>query len=176
MRPVTAAIATTLCLVGFSPVMAQQAAFQVPQSIRSQHQQIITRLEHFAESKDKDSADAAQKAAAFLKEHYAKEEQFVLPPLGLLPRIAKGEISKNMKPAIEMADRTKSALAEFSDDHIKITSLMNELITAGNRNKDDDLVRLATQVAAQSLNDVEVNQPTTVLIGDYLRRRFSRGP
>lgn len=174
MRLVTAAIATALCLVGFLPVMAQQAVFQVPQSIRSEHQQIIARLEHFSESKDKESADAAQKAAAFLKEHYAKEEQFVLPPLSLLPRIAKGEISKNMRQAIEMADRTKSALTEFSDDHIKITSLMNDLITAGKKNKDDDLVRLATRVAAQSLNDIEVNQPTAILIGDYLRRRFSR--
>src|ERR1044071_3130927 len=97
MRPVTAAIATILCLIGFSPVMAEQAV-QVPQSIRLQHQQIIMRLEHFAESKDKDMAAAAQNAAVFLKEHYAKEEQFVLPPLGLLPRIAKGEISKDMEP------------------------------------------------------------------------------
>lgn len=174
MRPVTAAIAITVCLVGCLPVMAQQAAFQVPQSIRLQHQQILARLEHYAQSKDKESADAAQKAAAFLKEHYAKEEQFVLPPLSLLPRIAKGEISKDMRPAIEMADRTKSALPEFSDDHTKITSLMNDLITVGKKHKNDDLVRLATRVAAQSLNDIEVNQPTTILIGDYLRRRVLR--
>ena len=58
----------------------------------------------------------------------------MLPPLDLLPRIAKSEISKNMKLAIEMADRTKSALAEFSDDHIKITSLMNDLIAVGKKN------------------------------------------
>ena len=174
MHPVTAAIAAFLYLVGFSPVMAQQAALQVPQSIRVQHQQIISRLEHFAESKDKESAAAAQKAVAFLKEHYAKEEQFVLPPLGLLPRIAKGETSKDMEPAIAMADRTKSALADFTNDHIKITSLMNDLIAVGKKKKDDDLVRLATRVATQSLNDIEVNQPTTILIGDYLRQRFSR--
>jgi hypothetical protein len=175
MRPVTAVMAAVLYLLTFSSVIAQQPALQVPQSILLQHQQIIDRLEHFSKSEDIESADTAQKALAFLKEHYAKEEQFVLPPLDLLPRIAKGEISKNMKRAIEMAGRTKSALAEFSDDdHIKITSLMNDLIAVGKKNKDDDLVRLATRVAAQSLNDLEVNQPTAILIGDYLRRRFSR--
>ena len=98
----------------------------------------------------------------------------MLPPLGLLPRIAKGEISKDMEPAIAMADRTKSALADFANDHVKITSLMNDLIAVGKKKKDDDLVRFATRVAAQSLNDIEVNHPTTILIGDYLRQRFSR--
>lgn len=174
MRPVVVAIAAALYMLGFWPVMAQQAALQVPQSIRLQHEQIISRLNHFAQSKDKESAAAAQKATAFLKEHYAREEQFVLPPLSLLPRIAKGEISKDMEPVIAMADRTKSALSDFENDHIKITSLMNELIAVGKKKKNEELVRLATRIAAQSLNDIEVNQPTTILIGDYLRQRLSR--
>lgn len=172
MRPISVAIAVTLCMLGVSPVMAQDT-LQVPQSIRLQHEQILSRLNHFAESKDKESAAAAQRAAAFLKEHYAKEEQFVLAPLGLLPRIARGEISKDMEPAIAMAEHTKSALSDFENDHVQITTLMNELIAVGKKKKDDDLVRLATRVAAQSLNDVEVNQPTTILIGDYLRQRLS---
>jgi hypothetical protein len=131
-------------------------------------------LSHFARSKDREFAAAAQKAVTFLKEHYAKEQQYVLPPLGLLPLIAKGEISKDMETAIAMADRTKSALSDFQNDHAKITELMNELITVGRKKKNDELVRLATRVAAQSLNDIEVNQPTTILIGDYLRQRLSR--
>jgi hypothetical protein len=173
MRPITAAVAGILYIAGLSPSLAQQAALQVPQSIRHEHQQILSRLDHFAQGKDNETAVAAQKAAAFLKGHYANEEQFVLPPLSLLPRIAKGEISKDMEPAIAMADRTKSALPDFGNDHIKITSLMNDLIAVGKK-KDDDLVRLATRVAAQSLNDIEVNQPTAILIGDYLRRGLSR--
>ena len=172
MRPLMITIAATLCVLRASPVMAQ-ATLQVPQSIRLQHEQIISRLDHLSASKDRDSAAAAKKAAAFLKEHYAKEEQFFLIPLGLLPSIAKGELSKDMEPAIAMADHTKSALSDFENDHIKITSLMNELIAVGKKKKDEDLVRLATRVAAQSLNDVEVNQPTAILIGEYLRQRLS---
>jgi hypothetical protein len=173
MRPFTFAMVAILCVLGVGPVMAQDI-LQVPQSIRLQHEQIISRLNHFAQSKDKESAAAAQKAADILKEHYAKEEQFVLPPLGLLPRIAKGEVSRDMEPAIAMANRTKSALPDFENDHIKITSLMNELIAVGKKKKNEELVRLATRVAAQSLNDIEVNQPTTILIGDYVRLRVPR--
>ena len=171
MRRVTVPIAAAVCLLDVSRVIAQPV--QVPQSIRLQHEQILSRLDHFAQGKDDESAAAAHKAATFLKEHYAKEEQFMLPPLGLLSRIAKGEVSRDMEPAVAMADRTKSALRDFENDHIKITSLMNDLIEVGKRKKNDELVRLATRVAAQSLNDIEVNQPTAVVIGDYLRQRLS---
>lgn len=172
MRPVTIATAAALCILGITPLMAQ-GGLQVPQSIRLQHEQIINRLNHFAQSKDKEEAAAAQKAVTALNEHYAKEEQ-LLAPLGLLSRIAKGEVSKDMEPAIALADRTKSALPEFESGHIRITSLMNELIEVGRKKRNEELVRLATRVAAQSLNDVEVNQPTAILIGDYLRLRLSR--
>ena len=54
-----------------------------------------------------------------------------------------------------MADRTRAALAELQNDHLQITSLMNELIEAGKADHDEELTKLATRVAIQSLNDVE---------------------
>jgi hypothetical protein len=173
MRAITLAVAALMCIFSFSAVTAEQAKLQVPQSMRLQHEQIVSRLEHFASRKGAHSA-AAQRAVTFLKKHYAKEEEFVLPTLSLLPRLAKGEIAKDMEPAIAMADRTKSAQSEFQNDHINITSLMNELIEAGKKKRDEELVRFATRVAAQSLNDIEVAHPTAILIGDYVRLRLSR--
>lgn len=43
-------------------------AAEVPQSIRFQHEQTISRLSHFAQSEDREFAAAAQKAVTFLKE------------------------------------------------------------------------------------------------------------
>jgi hypothetical protein len=51
---------------------------------------------------------------------------------------------------------------------------MNELIAAGKNARDDELVRLATRIATQSLNDIEVVQPTTIMIGNYLRQRLPK--
>ena len=158
---------------------ADQSALQVPQSIRYEHDQIIKDLTNFAK-REVAYAAVVQKALTVIKAHYAKEEAFVLPPLALLPKIAKGAISKDMsskelEPAIAMADRTKAALPELQNDHIQITSLMNELIEAGQADHDEELTRLATRVATQSLNDLEITQPTTILIGDYLRLRLATG-
>jgi hypothetical protein len=151
-----------------------QTSLQIPQSIRHQHEQIISRLAVFAKDKGP-VGTAASKALAFLKDHYAQEEAFVLPPLGLLSRIAKGEISKDMEPAIAMADRTRAALPEFQKDHAQITSLMNELVEVGKSTGNDELLTLATRIASQSLNDMEVVQPTTIIIGNYVRERLSKG-
>lgn len=153
---------------------AEQSALQVPQSIRYEHEQIIKDLASFAK-REVAHAASVQKALIVIKAHYAKEEAFVLPPLALLPQIAKGAISKGADTAIAMADRTKAALPELENDHLQITSLMNELIEAGKTDHDEELIQLATRVAIQSLNDFEIAQPTTILIGDRLRRRLARG-
>jgi hypothetical protein len=153
---------------------AGQSALQIPQSIRYEHEQIIKELTNVAK-REVAHAVPAQKALTVIKAHYAKEEAFVLPPLALLPQIAKGAISKDMEPAIAMAERTHAALPELQNDHLQITSLMNELIEAGKAGHDEELIQLATRVAVQSLNDVEIAQPTTILIGDYLRRRLAKG-
>src|SRR5665647_293137 len=176
-------IAALASILTFAPMAAgnaaDQSALQVPQSIAYEHEQIIKELTNFAK-REVAHAAAVQKALIVIKAHYAKEEAFVLPPLALLPNISKGTISKdmtlkNMEPAVAMADRTKAALPELQNDHIQITSLMNELIEAGKAVHDEELTQLATRVAIQSLNDFEITQPTAILIGDYLRLRLGKG-
>jgi hypothetical protein len=172
-------IAALASILTAAPMAAGNAALQVPQSIAYEHEQIIKELTNFAK-REVAHAAAVQKALIVIKAHYAKEEAFVLPPLALLPNIAKGAISKDMtlkgmEPAIAMADRTKAALPELQNEHLQITSLMNDLIEAGKADHDEELTQLATRVAIQSLNDVEVTQPTAILIGDYLRLRLAKG-
>jgi hypothetical protein len=151
---------------------AEQSTLPVPQSASFEHQEIVKELTGFAKREVGHSA-SVQRALTVIKAHYAKEEAFVLPPLALLPQIAKGAISKDMEPAIAMADRTKAALPELQNDHVQITSLMNELIEDGKTAHDEELVRLATRVAMQSLSDFEIALPMTLLIGDYLRWRLA---
>jgi hypothetical protein len=165
----------SLLIIGMATAgnAADQTSLQVPQSVRLQHDQIVSRLMTYTKHEAPVGA-AATKALATLNAHYEKEEKFVLPPLGLLPRIANGEISKDMAPAIAMALRTQAALPELQNDHIQITSLMNELIEAGNKSHNDELVRLATRIAAQSLNHIEVLIPASIMVGNYLRQRLPK--
>ena len=175
MRSIAVAILASCLMVGLNVAgsAAEQSSLQVPQSIRHQHEQIIARLTHFAGHGGSVGA-AASKALNVLKDHYAKEEAFVLPLLGLLPRLANGEVSKDMEPAIAMSERARAASADLQNDHIQITSLMNELVAAGKNARNDELVRLATRIASQSLNDIEVAQPTAIIVGELLRQRLPK--
>jgi hypothetical protein len=175
MRPISTAIIAAMLMLGPATFATAdgQTSWNMPQSIRLQRELIINRLTSFTTREGAVGA-AASKALSLLQNHYAKEAAFVLPPLGLLPRIANEQVSRDMEPAIAMADRTRTALPALLEDHIKITSLMNELVEAGKNAHDEDLVRLATRIAAQSLNDIEVVQPTTIMIGNYLRQKLPK--
>ena len=74
-----------------------------------------------------------------------------------------------------MIERTKASKDSLQEDHIQITSIMNDLIQAATRANEADLVVFASNVAAHNLGEIEVLQPATLLIGDYLRSKPSSG-
>jgi hypothetical protein len=165
------AVASMLAMTTFTSAAQQVVA---PNSVRLQHQQIIAHLERFTRERGS-LGTAAQKAVDFLKGHYAKEEEFVLPPLGLLSALVANQASKaDMEQALKMAEQTKAASNALYADHVQITTLMTELTDAANERNGRELVRLATRVAAQSLNDMEVFHPATILIGEYIRLRLQQ--
>jgi hypothetical protein len=156
--------------------LAQASHLIVPQSIRFEHAAIIERLTKEA-AKSGVSAAIAQKALLLIKAHFAKEEEFVFPPLGLLDQITAGETPSDAikKAAIDMIERTKAAKDSLHEDHIQITALMNDLIQAATRVSEPDLIAFAGNVAAHNLGEIEILQPAAVMIGDYLRSKSSPG-
>jgi hypothetical protein len=146
----------------------------IPQSIRYEHVAIIDRLTKEA-TKDGVAAAVAQRLLVVMKAHFAKEEAFVFPPLGLLDQIAAGEMPSDSvrKSAIDMAERTKAAADELSQEHVQITTMMNELRQVATRANEPGLVAFASDVAAHSLNEVEILEPTTIMIGKYLQSSWA---
>ena len=148
---------------------AQSSHLMVPQSIRYEHKTIIDRLTKEA-GRSGVAAAVAQRTLVVIKAHFAKEEEFVFPPLGLLDQIAAGEMpSADVKrAAIDMAERTKMAQADLNQEHLQIVGLMNELVQYATRAEEPGLMAFASDLAAHSLHEVEILEPTTIMIGQYL--------
>jgi hypothetical protein len=144
----------------------------VPQSIRYEHAAIIDRLTKEA-AKPGVAAAVAERTLNVVKTHFAKEEEFVFPPLGLLDQITAGEMPSDQvrKTAIDMAQRTKLAGEELNREHIQITAALDELIQAASRANEPSLIAFATDLAAHSLHETEILQPTTIMIGEYLKSK-----
>lgn len=59
--------------------------------------------------------------------HFLKEEEYALPPLGLLTLIAEGKVSPDKRDVLGMTDRLKAELHEMLEEHKAIISALKEL-------------------------------------------------
>ena len=156
-----------------APADTQPNHLMIPQSIRYEHASILDRLTKEA-ARPGPAAAVAGRILGVMKAHFAKEEEFVFPPLGLLDQITAGEMPSVQisRMAIDMANRTKVAGQELNQEHIRLTAMMDELIQAAKQSDEAPLIAFATDLAAHSLQEIEILQPTTIMIGEYLQSKL----
>jgi hypothetical protein len=159
--------------VGSRDAMGQSAAQtrDIPQSLRVEHNDTLEQLTTLSKRHTAVGAEA-RKALALFKKHIQREEEYILPPLTLLPDLADGKITPDMKWAIAMADRVKAEREQIFLEHTEITDAMNALATAARQAHDIDALHFAQAAVADSLNDIELLEPMTMVIGDYLRAKL----
>ncbi len=161
-------------LTGAAGIAAAQTSSHVgdiPQSLRVEHDNTLTQLTRLSHKHGPVGVEA-RKALVLFKKHLLREEEFILPPLTLLSALADGKITPDMKWAIAMSDRVKAEREETFLEHTRITDALNTLAAAARTAHDQEALDFAQGAAAESLNDIEITEPTSIVIGDYLRARL----
>ncbi|MFI4973289.1 MAG: hypothetical protein ACHP84_01985 [Caulobacterales bacterium] len=143
----------------------------IPQSLVFEHQETLDRLTALTKRPGQVGV-LARKALELFTKHTAREQEYILPPLALLPDLADGKVTPDMSWALAMADRVKADREEIFQEHVAVTDVMNQLLVAGEREHDAEAVDFARSAAGDSLNDLELLEPTVMLIGDYLRAKL----
>ena len=159
------------CAAGSAAAQAPSHVGDIPQSLRLEHDDTLHQLTLLSHHPGPVGVEA-RKALAVFKEHLQREEAFILPPLTLLPDLASGKVSPDMKWAIEMADRTKAEREKTFQQHTEITDAMNALLAAARKAHDTAAADFAQSAVADSLNDLELLEPMTIVIGDYLKAKL----
>ncbi|MGA2308978.1 MAG: hemerythrin domain-containing protein [Candidatus Bathyarchaeia archaeon] len=103
-----------------------------------------------------------------------KEEDFALPPLGLLPSLSKGKVTSDMKDILLMTDKLKTDLNQMLKEHEEIMALLEELVTAARKEKKLKYVRFADRLTLHAQTEEEVYYPAAILIGEYLKLKLAR--
>jgi hypothetical protein len=171
---------TVAAWVGPSRVALSQTApsaapaHDIPQSLRLEHEETLGRLAALAKRRGPVGVEA-RKALVLFKQHTARELEFILPPLTLLPALADGKVTPDMAWALAMADRVKAEREQIFQEHTQVTDALNALLAAGQRAHDKDAIDFAQSAAADSLNDIEILEPMVVVIGDYLHGKLPAG-
>jgi hypothetical protein len=152
---------------------AQHAAnhHELPASVQLGHEETLRRLAVLVRRKGPVGV-AARKAETVLKQHMAREEEYILPPLTLLPELAEGKVTPDMAWAMAMTDRTKATREEIFEERARTTDALNGIVAAALLAHDNEAIAFAQDVAADVLVDTELEEPTVLLIGEFLHSKL----
>lgn len=144
---------------------------KTPKSLKEEHDELHSQLT-MAMQAGGASGRAAKNVARALGPHFQKEEEYALPPLGLLQVIAKGEVMPEMQGAIEMADRLKADLSQMLLEHSEIVNALRDLMEAARLDERVDIQRFAKELMLHARTEEEVLYPASIIVGEYLRLRL----
>ena len=153
--------------------MTPTFALQIPQPLKAEHDELHAELAR-AMQEPGNIGVAAREVARLLHPHFVAEEEFALPPLGLLPTLATGTITPDMKIAIDMTRRLKSELPRMLDEHKAIVVALRKLVIESHKEQRLDIARFAEKLMLHAQTEEEVLYPAAVLIGEYLEAKLTK--
>lgn len=149
----------------------QKTKYQIPHSINEEHAEIRHELENAVKSGGA-TGEAAKAVAERLHSHFEKEEEYALPPLGLLSQLANGEVSADMKETIELSDKLKTELPKMLDEHKTIVAALDRLAEAAGSENKSNVIEFTHKLKMHARNEEEVLYPAAILVGEYLKLRL----
>ncbi len=145
--------------------------FEIPKSIKLEHEELHEDLEE-ATMISGSVGNAAKDVQEVLQPHFLREEEFALPPLGLLSKLSNGQITLEMKDAIAMADRLRAELDQMLKEHREIVARLKILTEAALKENELEYVQFAEKLTLHAQTEEEVLYPAAILVGEYLKIQF----
>ena len=147
--------------------------FTIPSPLKLEHEELHAELVKATQAGGS-VGEAAKGVARVLHDHFVKEEEFALPPIGLLSSLARGEVDDSMKSVFGMTDRLKAELPKMLEEHKAVVAALEKLIVAAEAEKKPEHARFAKKLMLHAQTEEEVLYPAAVLIGEYLKLKFER--
>jgi len=145
--------------------------FKNPQSLTLEHKELHQQLVKATKEGGK-VGEVAKALANVLHPHFEKEEEYALPPLGLLSTLAEGKITEEMKTVFIMTDKLKADLSHMLKEHKEIVAALDNLIDAAKKENKMEYAYFAEKLKLHARTEEEVLYPAAILIGEYLKLRL----
>lgn len=146
---------------------------KIPESLKLEHEELHKQLAEATKVGGK-IADAAKLVAQTLHPHFVAEEEFAIPPLGILPQLVTGKVDEDMKEILKMTDKLKSELPKILQEHKAIVTALDELVKAAQEENKPKYAAFAEKLKLHAKTEEEVTYPTALLIGEFLKLRFDQ--
>jgi hypothetical protein len=143
--------------------------FETPPSLKAEHEELHDTLGRGTKESGELGA-AANVVAQLMHPHFLKEEEYALPPLGLLGELAQGVITPDMKDVLVLTDRLKADLGQMLAEHQGIVRALAGLSAAARDAGKSEYAEFAAALTLHAQTEEEVTYPTAILIGDYVAK------
>lgn len=144
----------------------------IPKSLKLEHEELHAELARATRAGGK-TGESAKSVANILHPHFVKEEEYALPPLGLLSVLAEGKVVPEMKTVITMTDRLKAEHNQMLEEHKTVVAALKNLINAARGENKMEYVRFAEKLTLHAQNEEEVLYPAAILVGEYMKLKLT---
>lgn len=118
--------------------------------------------------------EAARNVAVLLHPHFAKEEEYALPPLGLLAAIAQRGVTLEMRAVLPMTEQLKKDLPQMLAEHQQVVGALKTLGEVGRVEGRPDAERFAEKLRLHAETEEQVLYPAAMLVGEQVLARLVR--
>lgn len=147
--------------------------FKIPEPLKAEHEDLHAELVKATQAGGK-VGEAARAVAKLLHPHFVKEEEYALPPLGLLTFLAEGKVTPEMSSVLTMTDKLKAELPEMLQEHKAIVAALKNLAEAAKQENKMEYARFADKLTLHARSEEEVTYPAAILVGEYVKLRLQK--
>jgi hypothetical protein len=146
--------------------------FEIPNPMKVEHDELHADLVKATKAGGQ-TAEAAKIVAKVLHSHFVKEEEYALPPLGLLTALSEGRFEPGMAEVLKMTDKLEAELPTMLSEHKNIVAALEKLIEAAKTENRPDVVYFAEKLMLHAQTEEQVSYPTSLLIGRYVKSKLA---
>jgi len=121
-----------------------------------------------------ETGTAAKAVVKVLFPHVLLEEEFGIPPLSLLPRLARGEVTEDMAHVLHQTELMKAELPRMLDEHKLIVEALQKFLHIASAEGYTGYAQFARKLILHAQLEEEVLYPASIVIGEYLKLRLGK--
>lgn len=146
----------------------------MPHSLLAEHQELFRQLEAAIKSGG-ETGSAAKLVGDRLRPHFAKEEEFALPPLVRLPQLAQEKTVGKIDETIQQSAKLRTELPQMLNEHKAIILALDQLEVAARNENKRFAIDFAEGLRHHAQTEEEILYPAAILVGEYQKLRMRSG-
>jgi hypothetical protein len=146
---------------------------KIPKALAAEHENLHAELVRLTLRRGK-VGEAARAVATLLHPHFVKEEEFALPPLGLLTEVTEGRVRPEMRDVHSMTDKLRAELPRMLEEHKLVLGALRRLAAAARQEKKPEAARFAEALKLHAQSEEQILYPAALLVGECIRARLGK--